>query len=201
MKYLLLLAIPSAVGISLLARPILQVLTDSEFAAVGAKVIPFVAAATVLHSCQSVLAQPIFLVKKTHIIGLAWGVAAVLNLGLNLLLVPRFGVIAAAATTLFAFAAGSGWISYFSRKYLRFRIEWGFIVKSILASAVMAGVVMLFHPDDGVDLLVVIPVGAVVYFLMIFLLGGIRRQETVFFIRLAASNIPFRKARQPEVPT
>jgi len=201
LKYLLLLAIPSAVGISLLARPILQVLTDAEFASAGPKVIPFVAAAMVLHSCQSVVAQPIFLAKKTHIIGLAWGSAAVLNLGLNLLLVPRFGIIAAASTTLLAFATGTAWIGYYSMKYLRFRIDWGFIVKSISASAVMSGVVLLFHPYDGIDLLIVIPVGAVVYFLVIFLLGGIRRQETAFFIRLAASMIPFGKARQPGVPT
>jgi len=201
LKYLLLLAIPSAVGISLLARPILQVLVDTEFASVGPKVIPFVAAATVLHSCQAVIAQPIFLAKKTHIIGIAWGTAAALNLGLNLLLVPRFGIIAAAYTTLIAFAAGTAWISYYSLKYLRFRIEWGFIGKSILASAVMSGVILLYYPDDGIGLLIAIPVGAVVYFLMIFLLGGIRRQETAFFLRFAASIMPFRKARQPGVPT
>ena len=163
--------------------------------------IPFVAAAMVLHSCQSVVAQPIFLAKKTHIIGLAWGAAAALNLGLNLLLVPRFGIIAAASTTLLAFAVGTASISYYSLKYLRFRIEWGFMVKSILASAVMSGIILLFHPYDGIDLLIVIPVGAVVYFLVILLLGGIRRQETAFFLRIAASMIPFRKAGQPGVPT
>ena len=80
LKYLLLLAIPSAVGMSLLARPILQVLAGTEFAEAGIKVIPFVAAATVLHSCHSVVAQPILLAKKTHIIGIAWGAAAALNL-------------------------------------------------------------------------------------------------------------------------
>jgi O-antigen/teichoic acid export membrane protein len=201
LKYLLLLAIPSAVGISLLSRPILQVLTDAEFASAGPKVVPFVAAAMVLHSCQSVVAQPILLAKKTHIIGLAWGAAAALNLGLNLLLVPRFGIIAAASTTLLAFMAGTAWISYYSLKYLRFRIEWGFMVKSVLASAVMSGIILLFHPYNGIDLLVVIPVGAVVYFLVLFFVGGIRRQETAFFLRLAVSMIPFRRAGQPGVPT
>jgi hypothetical protein len=65
----------------------------------------------------------------------------------------------------------------------------------------MSGVVLLFHPDDGIDLLIVIPAGTVVYFLMIFLMGGIRRQETAFFLRLAVSMIPFRKAGQTGVPT
>lgn len=195
LKYFLLLAIPSAVGLSLLAKPILQVLATSEFASAGSIVVPFVVAAMVLHGSYGIIYQPLILVKKTGLIGIAWGIAAVLNLGLNLLLVPRFGIIAAAITTLLAFAVAIGWVYYVSFKYLRFNIDWVSILKSLVASAVMSGVVLLFDPTRLLDLLFAIVAGALVYFIAIYLLRGISQQEMLFFKKLAAGLIPFGKVK------
>lgn len=195
LKYFLLMAIPSAVGLSLLAKPLLQVFTTAEFAAAGPIVVPFVVAAMVLHGSYAIIVQPLILVKKTGLIGIAWGIAAALNLGLNLIFIPRFGIIAAAITTLLAFAVAIGWVYYVSFKYLKFDIDWVFILKSLLASAMMAGVILLFNPTTLLDLLVVIVAGALVYFIAIYSLKGISREEILFFKRLVGSSIPFRKAK------
>jgi len=59
-------------------------------------------------------------VKKTHLSILAFAVAGGMNVGLNLWLIPRFGALAAASTTLLAnvvFATASWWIG---RRHYRF---------------------------------------------------------------------------------
>ena len=59
----------------------------------------------------------------------------------------------------------------------------------------MAGVILLFNPTTLLDLLVVIVAGALVYFIAIYSLKGISREEILFFKRLVGSSIPFRKAK------
>jgi O-antigen/teichoic acid export membrane protein len=193
LKYFLLLAIPSAAGLCLLAKPILQILGTPEFASGGSIVVPFVVAAMLLHGCQGIVMQPISLVKRTGIVGIAWAIAAALNLGLNLVLVPRFGIIAAAITTLVSFAVAIGITCYAAFKYLKFDIDWVFILKSSLATGVMCGVVLLFNPAGLLDLLVVVAVGAIVYFLAIYVMRGIGSREILFFRRLVASSSPVAK--------
>lgn len=198
LKYFLLLAIPSAAGLCLLAKLILQVLATAEFALAGPIVVPFVVAAMVLHGCYGIIYQPLTLVKKTSIIGIAWGIAGALNLGLNLLLVPRFGIVAAAITTLASFAVAIGITCYASFKYLKFDIDWVFILKSLLATGVMSGVILLFNPAGLLELVVAIVAGVLVYSIVIYLLKGISKQEILFFRRLAVSLMPLGRSKVAE---
>ena len=190
LKYFLLLAIPSAAGLSLLAKPLLQVLTTPEFAATGSTVVPFVAASMVLNGCRGIITQPINLVKRTGIIGIAWSIAAALNLGLNLLLIPRWGIIAAAITTLLSFAVATILTSYVSFKYLKFDIDWLSILKSLFATAVMSIIILLFNPTGLFTLLYTVIIGAMVYFVMIYLMKGLTQQEISFFRNMVLSLKP-----------
>lgn len=184
LKYFLLLAIPSAAGLSLLAKPLLQVLTTPEFAAAGSTVVPLVAASMVLNGCRGIITQPINLVKRTGILGIAWSIAAALNLGLNLLLIPRWGIIAAAITTLLSFAVATTLTSYVSFKYLKFDIDWLSILKSIAASVIMCIIIWYIHPIELLDVLLCIGVGAGIYAAILFLLKCFTKEEITFFREL-----------------
>lgn len=192
LKYFLLLAIPSAAGLSLLAKPVLQVLTTPEFATAGSTVVPLVAASMILRGAGGIITQPINLVKRTGIVGIAWGIAAALNLGLNLFLIPRWGIIAAAITTLLSFAVASTLTSYVSFKYLKFDIDWMFILKSLFATAVMSIVILLFNPTGLPVLLYTVAIGAMAYFVMIYLMKGLTPEEISFFKNLVLSLKPAR---------
>lgn len=184
LKYFLLLAIPSAAGLSLLAKPILQVLTTPEFAAAGSTVVPFVAASMILRGASGIITQPINLVKRTGILGIAWGIAAALNLGLNLFLIPRWGIVAAAITTLLSFAVATTLTSYASFKYLKFDIDWLSILKSITASVIMCIIIWYIHPIELLDVLLCIGIGAGIYAAILFLLKCFTKEETKFFREL-----------------
>jgi O-antigen/teichoic acid export membrane protein len=99
MKYSLALAIPSVVEQSLLSKPLLTIFSIPEIAKLGYLITPFLAQAGLLFGLHAITMQILVLEKKTGITGTIWIVAAILNLGLNVIFVPRIGILGAAATT------------------------------------------------------------------------------------------------------
>lgn len=69
LKYFLLLAIPSAFGLSLLSKPMLMILSTPEIALQGYLITPFVALGALLFGAYAVIVQVIVLEKKTKITG------------------------------------------------------------------------------------------------------------------------------------
>ena len=177
LKYFLLLAIPSAFGLSLLSKPILTVLSTPEIASQGYLITPFVAVSALLYGTRAIIAQIIILEKKTKITGTIWIIAAILNLGLNIVFVPYMGILGAAITTLLAYALAFILISYYSFKYFKFDIDFRFILKSIFASIVMSLVIIKWNPIGALNVSIVIGVCAVVYAVILLFLRGFKKKE------------------------
>lgn len=181
LRYFLLLAIPSAFGLSLLSKPLLTILSTPEIALQGYLITPFVALSFLLFGAYAVIAQILTLNKKTKIEGAIWSMAAILNLGLNLIFIPYMGILGAAITTLIAFTFTFILIRYYAFKYLTFDIELRFILKSIVASIIMSLVIVKCDPTGILNVSIVIGACAVVYATALLLLGGIKKEEIEFF--------------------
>jgi O-antigen/teichoic acid export membrane protein len=125
-------------ALSVLSKPILLVLTTQQITSNGFFVTPFVAAGTVLLGAYSVLVMIIALKKKTAIIGTIWILSAALNFGLNLVLIPRLGLIGAALTTFLAFLLAFVLTTIYSFRYFKFDVNGGFIAKSACGSIIIA---------------------------------------------------------------
>jgi O-antigen/teichoic acid export membrane protein len=184
LKYFLALAIPSAFGLSLLSKTILTILSTPEIASQGYLITPFVAASMLLLGAYGVIMNIIVLEKKTKIVGTIWIMAAILNLGLNIVFVPYIGILGAAITTLVAFALAFILTSYYSFKYFKFDFDLGFIVKSVFASVVMSLIIIKWNPEGMLNVLIVIGVCAVVYAAILLLLKGVKKEEIKFFKEL-----------------
>jgi O-antigen/teichoic acid export membrane protein len=122
--------------------------------------------------------------KRTRIIAVSFGIAAALNLGLNILLVPHWGIIAAALTTLVAYIIGAMIIYYQASKYLKFNMHLGFIIKSVLSAIAMSAAIWAFSPVGIVEILISIVIGAIIYSAVLFLLRGFNRDEIQFLLKL-----------------
>ncbi|NYT09581.1 MAG: oligosaccharide flippase family protein, partial [Methanosarcinales archaeon] len=181
LKYFLLFAIPSSFGLSLLSKPLLAILSTPEIAAEGYLITPFVAVSTVFFGASVIINHVIVLMKKTTITGSIYILAAILNIGLNLILIPYIGIIGAAAATLVAYLSIFVLGIYYSLKYLKFNIEIQFIFKSIFASIVMSLVILRWNPVGLQSVLATIGVCAAVYGVVLLLLKGITRDEIAFF--------------------
>jgi O-antigen/teichoic acid export membrane protein len=180
-KYVLLLGIPFTVGAAIMARPILTELSTTYIASRGYYVVPLVALSIVIYGVNVIFGLPLALAKKTHIPAMAWGIAAAVNLGLNVLLVPHFGIAAAAVTTLAGYALALVITVRYSVKEFTFPVDWLSIIKSLVASGIMAAVVWLLHPTTRSSTVITVVAGVAVYGLALLLLRAIRREEIAFF--------------------
>ena len=181
LKYFLALAIPFVFGATVLSRKILWVFSTPEIATEGYLIVPLVAFSTLLIGIEIIRGQIIRLVKKTKIIGWTWMVAALANLVLNIVLVPRFGIVAAAITTLVAYALALGITTFFSVKEIRFGVEWGFILKSVIAAAVMYVLIWMLDPWRVLSIIAAVIVGIVIYGVILLLLKGFGGEDIKFF--------------------
>jgi len=102
-RYYLIGCIPAVVGLSVFAKPIILLLTGQQYHE-GYKVIPLVALGALFVGLQHRFQNGFLLHKKTGFITFAIATAGLINLGLNFLFVPKYGYMAAAATTLIAYA-------------------------------------------------------------------------------------------------
>jgi O-antigen/teichoic acid export membrane protein len=180
-RYYLIICLPAVVGLSVLAKPAIGVLTAAEYHE-GYRIVALVMSGGFLLGLQQRFQAGLTFRKKTTHIMTATIMAGLLNLGLNFWLVPRFGYMAAAVTTLISYAFLLAVMVVVSRKYF----VWDFPSKSLgkvaLASAVMAAVVYplgnWLTSSALVNLIVGVCIGVVVYFVVLFLLREPTKVET-----------------------
>jgi O-antigen/teichoic acid export membrane protein len=181
LRYFLLLAIPSVLGLSLLSKEFLTTIATQEISNNSYLITPFSALSALFLGAYAIIAQAIVLEKRMKIIGAIWTLAAVLNLSLNLILVPHLGIMGAAVTTLLAYAFVFIVASHYSNRFLKLGLDLSFIIKSILASIPMLIFVLWIHPVGIYRLVIAASLGAIIYFFGLLLLKGVRRDELEFF--------------------
>lgn len=191
LKYFLMLAIPSAVGISTLAKQLLTIFSTPEIAAHSQNIVVFIAASVVLYGTYMIIAHILVICKKTKIDAAIWMAAAVISLPLNFLLIPRLGILGAAISVLITYIFILSATSYYSFRLIHFRIDWSFILKSFFSSALMAIAIFYLNPAGLLKTLSAVVGGAAFYFAMLFALMSFDEKEIVFiksfFLKKTAS--------------
>ena len=183
LKYFLVLAVPFVFGASMLSKQVLMVFSTPAIASEGYFVVPFVALSTLFYGVAIIMGQSLRLVKKTRILAGTWIVAGLANLSLNILLVPHIEILAAAITTLIAYSIALGIITYSSmkEKELRFSIEWGFILKSVIASAIMSLLIWMADPDRVLSIIATVITSIIIYVVILLSLKSFTGEDIKFF--------------------
>jgi O-antigen/teichoic acid export membrane protein len=177
LKYILMFSIPSVFGLSLLAKPLLANLTTPAFISDGIYIIPLVAVSIVYHGAARIFGTVILSHNRSKIYAFVFGIAAVINFGLNIIFVPRWGVIGAAITTFIAYYFLTIIIWYISYKQMKFDIQLKFIAKAIISSVVISLIIWIVKPNTMLEIIILLLVSAIVYFTLIFLLKGLEEDE------------------------
>jgi O-antigen/teichoic acid export membrane protein len=136
----------------------------------------------IFEGIRAIFGTALMLFKRTKILGIAAITTGLANLTLNILLIPYFGIITAAITTLISYAILGGTMYYYSRKYIKFEINLNFVIKSILSSIMMASVIYIFNPIGIINILLTIGIGALIYFCLLLLLRGFETKEIRVFM-------------------
>jgi O-antigen/teichoic acid export membrane protein len=189
------LAIPFVFGAAVLGEPILRLFSTPEIAEKGHIILTFETInSLVLVSC-GVVNHILVVVKKTRIIGISWIIAAAINLGLNVLMVPRIGIIGGVLSTFVAYLAAEIIQLYFSFKEFTIPIDWRFIIKCLIASGIMSIVIWLMKPTNSYTILLTVLVGVITYGITIIVLKGFSRNEFVFFRGLVSGLLRIKTER------
>ncbi|MGM0405329.1 MAG: oligosaccharide flippase family protein [Thermoplasmatota archaeon] len=184
LKYFFIISIPFSFGILLLNEPILLFLTgDAQIASEGGIIAVYTAFTGLIYGVGMLLSQILVLKKKTKIIGLKWTIAAVVNIGANIILIPILGIIGAAITTIAAYSIATVVTIYFSlitEEDISLNFDLSSYSKIIISSILMGLFIYLIREQVWRNLFFLIISGIIVYFSIMFLIGGIKKEEIRF---------------------
>jgi len=131
-----------ALGLAVLAEPVLHVIATPAFYDAH-QVVPMVALSYVLYGSYHVLAVGYILAKKTSFAPLIVGVGAGVNLGLNYLLIPSFGMMGAALATMISYSLLPIGAWLVSRRYYVINYQWDRIIKILIVAVLVYGCSLL----------------------------------------------------------
>lgn len=122
------------------ARPVVMLMTAPPFH--GAyTVVGVVAIAYMLKGCYLILLPGVYFEKKLHLQATIEWLAAVLNIGLNLALIPALGMEGAAYATCLSYASLPVAAYFVSRRYLVVQYEWRQLL-ALVAGLTVSGFVL-----------------------------------------------------------
>ena len=181
MKYYMLLTVPAGVGMSVLSKPLLYIITTPEIALGGYMVTPFVCLGAIFMGMYGITNNIMILEKNTMILGKLWIVVAISNIVLNLLLVPYLNILGAAIATLICYILAFAVTAIASRKTMRLPFNMKELLKIVVAASLMGIAVYLMHPIGIINVLISIIAGVIIYFAIIFILKAVTIKEIAIF--------------------
>jgi O-antigen/teichoic acid export membrane protein len=165
LRYYSLVALPVLFGVSAVAEELIGLLASAKYLPAAA-VIPWVLGAKVIQGAYYPFLAGLFLTKRTGWLALFLAVAALLNLGLNWVMIPSMGMVGAAITTLIAYAVYVFGGGLFSQRYLRLRFPLrSFAVYTLAGAAMYLAVRAIPSAGDNhaLTLALRVPAGVAVY--------------------------------------
>ncbi|TPW01061.1 MAG: polysaccharide biosynthesis protein [bacterium] len=161
----LLVGLPAAAGVALVARPLSEVLIGEELRTAAASVTPWIALSALLFGLTAYyFGQAFTLGKKTKRLLIAMAIPAGMNVILNLILVPRFGLMGAAWATAASFGLGMLATMLIGRRVMALPIPWESLARCGVATGLMALAVSRLPAIGGLgELILDAGVGAIVY--------------------------------------
>lgn len=174
-KYYLLFAIPVFTGVLIIPDMIMSI-SGKSFSG-GYIVLPWVCFGGLLLGLCYYINKGLELKKNTRMLAIMVGFMALINVGINIILVPTYGYLGAAITTSISY------IIYFfisiaiSEKYLQWKIPFKTVLNAILCSVLM-GLILLavkhYFIPSMISLIILVMLGALIYVILIYVSGEVR---------------------------
>lgn len=161
----LLIGLPAAVGVALVAGPLSEVMIGEDLRGTAAGVTPIIAVSALLAGMTTYYFHQAFtLGRRTGLLLAAMALPAAVNIMLNIVLIPRMGVAGAAWATLISFGVGLAGSALIGRRVLPLPVPWEALCRCGLATLLMALVVLRLPSIGGfAELVLDAGVGGAVY--------------------------------------
>lgn len=165
----LLLYLPAAAGLVLLAKPLIRIVFGSQYLD-AAVVLQVFALYVVLRSVVLLTSNALDFLGHARQRAIAMVITAVLNVLLNILLIPRIDVVGAAIATVISYSLYTGINIYLIVSYLEIRIKW--LIKKlnyvVLITIIMSSIIYPIsdYVVNIITLLIVVAIGVLIWLLL-----------------------------------
>ena len=168
-RYYLLVMLPIVFGFIAVGPDLLGLLASSRYT--GASVIlPYVVIGQLIHASAIILNSGLFIGKKTHLVSVITLAACLLNIALNLFLIPLYGIVGSAQATLISYIFFTGIITYFAFKEFSFKIDVKHILIYLAASIAMFLIIQNIHAGSHLSSLIgQVSSGVLIYSIVVLL--------------------------------
>jgi O-antigen/teichoic acid export membrane protein len=169
LHYYLLITLPIIAGFSMIGPELVSLLASEKYAA-GASIIPYVISGMVIDGAIVMLAAGLYIRKQSMSLMYIIATSAVVNVVLNLLLIPLYGITGAGIATLLSYLVLVVWSYAVTSKTLAIPFPWLTLMKFGLITLSMSFVVDRIQLNNLLLTLVLkITTGAFFYGTAVFL--------------------------------
>lgn len=179
-KFFLTLSIPFTVACAVMAPPLLVKLGNEEIAAQSAAITVLVAIGFLLYGVSIMQVQVLHGARRTGVQGGIAVVAAIVNVVLNLALIPLLGTVGSAIATAVSYGVTCVLLAIAAKQHLAISYYPAYLAKCALASLVMLAPMALLAPRGTSGLVLAMVTGAVTYFGALVLLRSFDAEEVAF---------------------
>ena len=174
MKVILIIAIPIAFGMAVLAPRIIDLLYTPEYfdAAILLQILSFV---MIIIFMNYVFYNIINSIDRHKIIAKVMGICFVVNIILNYFMIIRFDAFGAAIATLLANLLACFLYYWYIKKDIREIKLFVHMFKPLISGALMVWIISQYLFD--LSILLIVPMGAAVYFISLLVLRTFKREE------------------------
>ena len=173
-ELLALVALPAAVGLAAVAGPLSEVMIGEALRGPAAAIIPWITLCALFAGFKAYYFDQAFtLARRPAIMLIPVGLAAVMNIILNILLIPRFGLEGAVVATTLSVGSAAAASCALGRRVMPLPVPWGTLLRCAACAGAM-GVAVRSGPDLGgaPELAVKIAIGVAVYALAALLVDA-----------------------------
>jgi O-antigen/teichoic acid export membrane protein len=188
-KYLIALALPVAVGTSILANPIVRFIYGDQYQGTE-MVLAIIIWALATIFIREFTAGQLFSMNKQKSVLSANLTAAVLNVILNITLIPYFSWIGASVAMVASAAVSMGMNLWTVKKASPGSLVRLGMIRSVASAAVLGVVLWLAREHTTLHVLILIPAGLLLYSLILILSGFFNRAELRFFFTVFKRKQP-----------
>lgn len=187
-RYMLLLLVPTVLGLCILNKQIITVITSPKYLPASKAFLPL-AIGLFLSNLSQVPSMSFYIKKKTKVPLVPVVSCTLLNVGLNFILIPHYGFTGAAWATMISYLAYLVVTVILSSRYMSWDFPWTDAVKICLAGGIMAASLLILKgiPVSGIGgLALMIVLGAIIYLGSFYVIGGVTRSEKEMLLSMLA---------------
>ncbi|WP_167373121.1 lipopolysaccharide biosynthesis protein [Halorubrum ezzemoulense] len=183
-RYYIIISVPAFFGLTILSQEVITVFSTGEIAQRANTIVPILAFGFLIRGLDNPLEYILTSSKKTGHIAKATGLSAISNLLLNFVFIKIFGILGAAFASTLSHIIAFYLIYKYSHRQFKFDIPVETVFQSIFSGSIMViGLYLIpFEFSPIISTVILPPVGAIIYFVFLYIIGGVNRQDINYIV-------------------